>query len=450
VVSASWMGRRRVVTPDGEAMTDLRIEDGRIAELGRLERRTGETVLDVAGCVVMPGAIDLHVHLDDEVGGVPIADDFAAGTEAAVREGVTTIASFITQRAGESLAAAVRRMVAKASGRLHADLALHLTPTGESWDWDEIGELVEDGYRTFKLYTTYREAGLWTPWDRLEAAMRRFAGLGATVLVHCEDQEVLDGVDPAALDLAHPSSQTRLRPERAEVVAISRLLDLTERTRCSTHVVHVSTAYGAARIAASRATLPVTSETAPHYLLLDERALSGYGGHRRLCTPPLRQPVVRAALEATVAEGAVDLLASDHCPFRRADKDVLAGDLRAVPSGLPGVGALLPLAWELLVERHGWSLPRFAELMAAAPARVLGLAGRKGAIRPGADADLSVVDPAGPARPVRPTLADAYPPLPSATTRLVFRHVLLGGAEVVRDGVLTDRDHPCGRLLAKG
>ncbi len=438
-----------VVTPDGEAPADVRVEGGRIAEVGRFERRAEEALVDATGCVVLPGVIDLHVHLDDDVGGVAIADGFSSGTEVAVREGVTTIASFVTQRPGESLAAAVGRMVAKARGRLHADLALHLTPTGESWDWNEIEALIADGFGTFKLYTTYRETGLFTPWDRLEVAMRRFAELGATVLVHCEDQEVLDMVDASDLDLSSPQNHARLRPERAEIAAISKLLDLAECTGCATHVVHVSTAYGAARIAASRASAAVTSETAPHYLLLDERALAGYGGHRRLCTPPLRPAAVRAALEAVVAEGAVDLLASDHCPFRRVDKDVLAGDLRAVPSGLPGVGALLPLAWELLVERHKWPLARFASMLSAAPARVLGLAGVKGAIRPGADADLVVVDPAGPARPVRPTLADAYPPFPTATTRLAIRHVLLGGVEVVRNGALTDRDHPHGRLLAK-
>ncbi len=438
----------RVVTPRGTVATSIRVEAGRVAELGGLEPRRGEAVIDAAGCLVMPGVIDLHVHLDDLVAGVEIADDFRTGTEAAVREGVTSVGAFVTQRPGETLTAAVARMVGRARGRSHAHVALHLTPTGEDWDWEEIAGLVRLGFRTFKLYTTYAEAGLMTGYDRLGSLMRRLAALGVTLLVHCEDQGVLDAVDPAGLDLADPASHARLRPERAEVTAIARLIDLAEHTGCPTHVVHVSTAYGASMVAAARAGAPVSSETAPHYLLLDERALSAYGGHRLLCTPPLRSPEVRAALEQAVADGAIDLLATDHCPFRRTDKDVMRDDLRAVPTGLPGVGALLPLAWDLLVGRHDWPVERLVERLCGAPARVLGMAPKKGAIRVGADADLIVVDPEGPERAVVPTLADAYPPLPSATTRLAVKHVLLDGVEVVRDGALTDPATARGRLLA--
>lgn len=439
----------RVVTPRGEIEADVRVEGGKIAGVGPLVASPGETVLDARGCLVLPGVIDVHVHLDDEVGGIPIADDFRTGTEAAVRAGVTTVAAFVTQRPGETLTGAVGRMLARARGRSHCHVALHLTPTADRWDWEEIAGLVRGGFTTFKLYTTYPEAGLFTPYDRLEEAMGRLAGLGATLLLHCEDQEVLAGVDGTGLDLGDPASHARLRPERAEITAIARVVDLAERTGCRIHVVHVSTAYGASLVAAARTAVQASSETAPHYLLLDERALAAYGGHRLLCTPPLRPPEVRAALEAAVADGAVDLLATDHCPFRRADKDVFSGDLRAVPTGLPGVGALLPLAWSLLVERHGWPPARLVQLLSTAPARLLGVEGRKGVIRGGADADLVVLDPEGPERPVVPTLADAYPALPSATTRLAVRHVLLDGAEVVRDGALTDPGSARGQLLAE-
>jgi dihydropyrimidinase len=394
--------------------------------------------------------IDLHVHIDDRIGECDLADTWPTASEVAVRSGITTLAGFVTQQAGESLSRAVERCEARARGRSHCDHTFHLTPTAWPWDWREVEALIGRGFVTFKLYTTYRDAGLYTDYERLGEVMARLAALGARVLVHCEDDETLasaaavPGIDPR-----DARGHGRLRPERAEVVAIARVLALAERAGCQVHVVHVSTVGGSAAIADGRRICRVSCETAPHFLLLDDSALAGEAGHRFLCTPPLRAAATRVEMEAAAAGGEFDLFATDHCAFTRADKDRHRGDFRSVPKGLAGIGALVPLTFELFVRRHGLPLAEIPLRLAANPARLLGLFPRKGTIAVGSDADLVVLDPDGPDRPVASSLADCYETYPGRSTTLDVRHVFVRGRRVVTERMLVGAGQPGGRCLAE-
>jgi dihydropyrimidinase len=437
----------RVVTSAAVTEAAIRIRDGQVAEIGDLLPRRGELVVSATGCLVLPGVVDLHVHLADDVNGVPLADDLGSGTEIAICHGVTTVCTFATQRAGEDLDGAIERMTDHAAGGIHADIAFHLTPTGDDWDWDGLARLADRGLRTVKLYTTYADVGLYTSYPRLEYAMRRLAHLGLGLLVHCEDEEVLRAAAVTGVDPCDPRDHGLLRPAAAEIAAVERVVHAAARSGCRTHIVHVSTAAAAQRVAVARSGgAPVTGETGPQYLLLDDSALSPPDGHRRLCTPPPRPAAERAALEAAWRRGDLDLLATDHCPFSAADKDAHSGDFRRVPNGLPGVGALLDLAWELVVNRHGDSPARIAACLGEAPARIAGLES-KGRIDIGSDADLVILDPAGLEREIRPSLSNAWSPWTGRTTSLNVRHVLLRGHEVVRDGALVDADRPLGRVV---
>src|SRR4030042_1681603 len=218
-----------VVTEKGAARLDVRIVGESVAAIGRLSPEQGETVLDATGLFVLPGMLDVHVHIDDRIGECDLADTFATASEVAVRTGITTLAGFVTQGSDETLSEAVARCVARGIGRSHCDFTFHLTPTAWPWDWGEVEALVARGLSTFKVYTTYREAGLFTDSGRV--------------------------------------------PE------------IAQRTGCQLHVVHVSTVEGATAIGEARRHCLVSCETAPHYLLLDETAPAGAGGPRSLCTP---------------------------------------------------------------------------------------------------------------------------------------------------------------------
>ena len=440
------------VAIDGRVETaDVLLEDARIAAVGTAPGGA-DRVVDASGCYVLPGFIDFHTHVDDRIGRFDLADDYESGTRAAVLNGVTTLCTFVTQGRDETLGEALRTARAKAEGRCHADVAWHLTPTRFlPGDLRETEELVRAGYRTIKLYTTYRAAGLYADAARVEELFRRLGPLGARFLVHCEDDALLASVDASRLDLSRASAHARLRPEEAEVASVETVLDLARRCEVPLHVVHVSTADAAERIVKARSRQDVTCETCPQYLWLDETWLDREDGHRWICSPPLRDG--RERFRELARGGAFDLLATDHCAFSRADKDARDGpesrDVRTVAGGVGGVGALAHLAWKLWENDPDpdRAARELALRLSANPAARLGLSERKGALRPGLDADVVVLDPNGDERPVVSSLADAPETYPGFTSRLVFRHVLLRGEAVVEEGRIAGNDSAPGRAL---
>lgn len=435
----------RIASEGRVESADLLLSDGRVAAVG-LGLGEADREIDAAGCFVLPGLVDVHVHVADRIGRFELADDYESGTRVAVRNGVTTFAAFVTQGPDETLGEALRRARARAAGRCHADVAWHLTPTRfEGSDREETEALARAGYRTFKLYTTYRGAGLFSDAARLDELFARLGPLGVRFLVHCEDDALLEAVDAASLDLSKAAAHARLRPEAVEVSAVDALLDLARRRNVPLHVVHVSTAGAAERIRDARARQDVTCETCPQYLWLDETWLDRPDGHRWLCSPPLRGE--RERFRQLAREGAFDLFATDHCPFRKADKDDWDGrDVRTVANGLPGLGGVLHHAWRLWADDPDRAAAEVSLRLARNPAARLGLEGRKGALREGLDADVVVLDPNGPERPVRATESDAYDPFPGFTSTLALRHVLLHGEPVVKDGDLVDPGARRGRL----
>ena len=235
------------VLPDGIQPLDILVEDGRIAAL--LPPGTeiqADRVIDATGCYVLPGFIDFHVHLDDQIGAFYLADTYASGSQVAVQNGITTLCSFVTQGRHETLIQALNTARQKAEGTTYADMLWHLTPTRfESDDWADIENLVALGYGTFKFYTTYKAAGIFADESQMDEVFCRLGPLGARILVHCEDDDRLATQDASKFDLSKPGSHALLRPEAAEVLAVEALLDLAAHRKVSLHVVHVSTSEAA-------------------------------------------------------------------------------------------------------------------------------------------------------------------------------------------------------------
>jgi dihydropyrimidinase len=438
-----------LILEHGPRRADLLIEGESIAALGpRLAAPPGAERVDAAGLAVLPGFIDFHVHLDDRIGPFEIADSYFSGSMAAVKSGVTTLINFITQRPGQSLAGALSDGLEKGDGRSFCDFTFHLTPTRFDNDtWAEIEMLAYRGYRTFKFYTTYREAGLFVEYERLETILRELGPLGVRALVHCEDEAILEQQRHAGLDPANPRNHALSRPKEAEAEAITKVLASAVETRVPVHIVHVSTPEGIAAIHRARTSGAITCETAPQYLFLNEESLAGPDGHRFICSPPLRREDDRQRLERAALDSRFDLFATDHCPFSREDKDSAPGDYRRTPNGLAGLGALVPLMHDLLVSRGGHGLDELSRRLALNPARLAGLYPRKGVLAPGADADVVLLDARGPERPLRSAFTNVHETYPGRTTRLRFARVYLRGREAVRDGFLLEPCQPSGRSL---
>jgi dihydropyrimidinase len=426
---------------------DLLLEGNRIVGIGNGLGAAPDRVVDARGCYVLPGFIDFHTHVGDRIGRFELADDYESGTRIAALNGITTLCTFVTQGPDETLRKALQRARRRAQGQCHSDVAWHLTPTAfEEGDWEDLGRLAEAGYRTLKFYTTYKGAGLFVDQERLDESFRRMGPLGAHFLVHCEDDDLLAEVDAGSLDLSKASAHARLRPGAAEIRSVEALVSLAAQRHVPLHVVHVSTVGAARRIQAARGSQDVSSETCPQYLWLDESWLDRPDGHRWICSPPLRGE--RESFRALARGGAFDMIATDHCAFCRADKDDWDGrDVREVANGLAGLGGLPHLAWKLWADDPDQAALELALRLSENPAQRLGQGHRKGALRPGLDADVVLLDPNGPERPIQSSLTDAPEPYPGFTSPLSFRAVFLRGVPVVEQDRLLDPAHPRGLPL---
>ena len=431
---------------------DVLIEDGVIAAVGDCRGLTGSArVVEAAGCHVLPGLIDLHVHIDDTIGRFRLADTWESGSRTAAAAGITTLGGFITQRPDESLADAVERSVERAAGRSFCDHLWHLTPTRFAEDdWTDILRILESGWRTFKFYTTYRESGLYTSYERLAEIAGRLTPGGARFLIHAEDEDVLaQARTSVGAGLLHAPDHARMRPPEAELRAVERVAEIAAAAGAWFHVVHVSTPEAAEAIGRARGRARLTCETAPHYLFLDDSWLKRPDGQRWLCSPPLRDAARATRLREMARGEAFDTFATDHCAFTVKDKDRGRDDLRSAPMGLAGIGALSHLVFALDRERPEQAFAEMSLRLAANPARLAGLEGRKGALDPGLDADVAVFELAEHEEPVVSAGAGSPETYPGFSSPLKLRHLFLRGRPLVADGAWSGADPAPGRFLWK-
>jgi len=421
---------------------DVLIEDGAIAAIGRLPDAAAAETIDAAGCYVLPGGVDPHVHFQTPTGGTWTCDSFTTGTVAAAHGGVTSAIHFCVQEPGEPLDATVARW----RGLLDdsppvVDVGFHAMVTDLSTPELRAGlrSLPALGVSTFKVFMSGESM---LDGGTLLATLQEAARCGAMVMVHAEDGEAIDLLVAEALAAGRvaPRHHATTRPPETEALAVARAIGLARLAGASLYVVHVSSAQALRVVAEARAAgADVTGETCPQYLLLDERCLDGDPDEaaKYLFTPPPRTPADQEALWDGLARGELAVVASDHGGFPLAAKRGHA-DFTRIPQGLPGVETRLGLLHHHGVRSGRLSLSRLVELLSANPARRFGLYPRKGAIAVGSDADVVVFDPER-----RTTIAAAA--LHSATDYSPYdgwevvgapRAVLVRGRVVVRDGEL--------------
>jgi len=428
---------------------DVLIEDDKIVAFGDCRGLTGgASVVEADGCHVLPGLIDLHVHIDDTITGFRLADTWESGSRAAAAAGITTLGGFITQRPEEPLAAAIERAASRAAGSSFCDYLWHLTPTRFAKDdWADSLRLQESGWRTFKFYTTYRESGLYTSYERLAEIAERLSSGGAHLLVHAEDEDVLARARTSIGEALRTEDHGRLRPSEAELRAAERVAEVAAATGAWFHIVHVSTPEAAEAIGRARGRARLTCETTPHYLFLDNSWLKRADGHRWLCTPPLRDAASVRRLREMARAGAFDTYATDHCAFTIEDKDRGREDFRSAPMGLAGIGALPRLVFALDRERPERAFAEMSLRLAENPARLAGIEGRKGALAPSLDADVAVFELSDREEPVTSASAGSPETYPGFSSPLRLRHLFLRGRQLIADGAWSGADAAQGRCL---
>ncbi|GAA3653352.1 allantoinase AllB [Nocardioides ginsengisoli] len=377
--------------PDGIVPGTLVVDGGRIAAVlpdGVAVPETRE-VLDADGAVVSAGVVDLHVHFD--VPGIDLADDFRVGTASAAIGGVTFV---VEHPFSDPPTTTTDRYAAKArtaAERAHVDFGLWGALTAPSLD--HMRGQWELGASGFKAFLPDNDMGFppATPED-LRAGMTTAAALGARVLVHAEDRAALaDGASRMReAGRSDVGAFLDVRPPETEVRAVAHVLDVARATGAAVHLVHLSTPASVDLVAAAVTDgVAATCEVAAHHLLLTDEDLRAQGGIA-LCAPPLRSTAEVDAMWERVADGRIDAIVSDHCPCEPGVKQAAGDDALAGPYGIQGVQEYVAL---VLSEglRRGVALDLLLDRLTARPAALCGVADRKGALRPGLDADLVVL-----------------------------------------------------------
>jgi dihydropyrimidinase len=390
----------RVVTATDVLDAAVAIKGGRIVAVGAEDLLPPtDRVIDATGKIVFPGLIDCHLHVGPEY------DDWRTSALAAARTGLTTLVPFVTYDAGETLPLAARRLREEAGAASVLDFGFHFILNHEPRILDGLAEAVKLGVRSFKLFMTYKKRGTRMVSDEfLCKTMERLARLGCVCQVHCENGDVLCYLEDKAIAEGRtaPTDFPATCPDWAEEEAINRAVLIGRLTDCPVYVVHLSTKLGLERLKRAQAEgQRVWVETCPQYLLLTDEEMARLGPFAKI-GPPLRPAngPDRAALWGGLASGYVNTIASDHAPrppqFKEPGRTNIFVDPQGVPIpfGAPSLETLAPLVYAEGVVKRGLPLPWMARVLAENPARIFGLFPRKGAIRPGADADLTIWDPA--------------------------------------------------------
>ena len=385
-MSAQWFRSQRVVTPEGVRPATIEVRDGVIAGVYAYDQLpAGATVRDGTDGVILPGLVDSHVHVNEP--GRTEWEGFETATRAGAAGGVTAVVDMPLNSIPATTS--VRALEAKrnaARGKCAMDVGfLGGVIPGNAGELRALYDAGVLGFKCFLVPSGVDEFPGCSAAD-LDQALAVLAPLGAVLMAHCESPAVLARTQTPASTRAYVE-YARSRPATAETEAVALLVSLAEKHGARVHVVHVSSGATLPLLAAARARgVAITAETCPHYLhfTLDDVP---DGATEYKCAPPIRTAADRDALWQGLLDGTLDAVVSDHSPCPPAMKRRDTGDFMAAWGGIASLQLGLSVVWTAMRAR-GIPIERLATWMSAAPARLLGLSAKKGAIAPGHDADL--------------------------------------------------------------
>lgn len=386
-----------VVSADGVKKSDVLI-NGEIIERVEPDIICNDAeITDVSEKLLFPGFIDAHTHFDLEVANTVTADDFYTGSKAAIKGGTTTIIDFATQNKGETLLEALKNWHKKADGKTSCDYGFHMAIS----DWnknvsDELPLMFENGISSFKLYMTYPAMMLN---DReIYEVLKRLKELSGIAGVHCENAGVIDALiaEKKAQGENSVSCHYKTRPAILEAEAISRLLKIAQTAQSDIIIVHLSSKLGFDEVLHARKTMKnrIYLETCPQYLTMTDSLynLEGFEGARYVCAPPLRKQEDINTLWNCLKNGDIDTISTDHCSFTLKQKEMGISDFTKIPGGIPGVETRGVLIYTCGVASGKITPEQMCGYLSENPAKLYGLYPKKGCIKAGSDADITVYD----------------------------------------------------------
>ncbi len=389
-----------IVTSIDRYRADIRCEEGKIVAIEpELEAQSGDEIIDASEQYVFPGGVDPHVHMELPFMGTVSADDFETGTAAGVAGGTTCIIDFVIPGRNESYDENLKWWHEKAAKSV-ADYAFHMAITWWSEDTADVMRrcVREEGIPSFKTFMAYLGA-IGVDDDELIEVMRTARELDALVTVHAEHGNMVVALQNELFEAGHhsPKYHARSRPAPLEGEATSRAIMLSRMVGSELYVVHVTCQQSAHAITEARERgQTVYGETCPQYLLLEDSVYEKpeFEGAAYVMSPPIRPRGHQEVLWAALKSGALQTVATDHCPFNQVgQKDMGKDDFRKIPNGAAGIEHRLSLMYTYGVLEGRIDLHQFVDLTSTRAAKLFGLYPRKGCIQVGADADLVVFDP---------------------------------------------------------
>lgn len=388
----------RIITADADFTADIYVEGETIQSIGKNLGVKADTEIDATGKLVFPGGIDPHVHLDMPFMGTFSSDNYETGTRAALFGGTTMVIDFILQKQGNSLQSALNEWRSRSDNNCVGDYSFHMAVTDFNDNTrTEIKKMIEqEGITSFKTFMAYKGA-LMIDDRQMIGLMEEVKQYGGLINVHATNGDMIDYLvakhraEKKLSPLYHYLSQ----PEITEAEASERFIDMTYYTGCPGYIVHL-TCEGALNAVrnATRRNQKVFVETCIQYLLLDATLYEkDFEGAKWVMSPPLRQPKDQDTLWAGINQGLVQVVATDHCPFKWEQKLMGKDDFSKIPNGHPAIENRMELLYSEGVHKGKISLNKYVEVACTNPAKIFGMFPRKGTLAPGSDADIVIFDP---------------------------------------------------------
>jgi dihydroorotase len=438
-----------VVTENATFPASVAVSDGRIVAIGEdgAMPPAAET-LDAGGLHVLPGAIDAHVHIREP--GYTHKEDWATGTAAAACGGVTTIFDMPNTNPPTGTPEALRMKLAAAGEKAFVDYGIY--GLLDENNIDGLEKLIEGGVAAFKCFMGNTFGNLPAPSDgAMLEGFEILARRGLRCTVHAETASILARREKKmrAAGRHDPLAHLAARPPVAAMEAVQRAALYAEWTGARLHIAHVSSADELRPLREAKARgVDVTAETCPHYLMLDTEDYARCGSLIRV-NPPVREPHHKPLIWAAIRDRTIDMISTDHAPHTPDEKQ--RDDIWAADCGFPGVESQMPLMLTA-VARGEITITDYVRLSSAAPARAFGLYPKKGALIPGADADLAIVDLAASSRVDRAMLHSVrarVTPFHGHALKGVPIHTLVRGRFVMRERELITEARGWGQSVRR-
>lgn len=389
-----------IITADSRYVADIYVQNETVTRIGEnLEVPEGTEVIDASGKYVFPGFIDPHVHIYLPFMGTFAKDTHETASKAALLGGTTCYIEMCCPNRGEDLLEdGYKTWKAKAEGNSACDYAFHMAVSKfDDKTEQQLREIVADGTTSFKIFLSYKDF-LGVTDDEMYQTMKLAKELGVIVTAHCENAELVGRLQQKLLaeGKTGPEWHEPSRPESVEAEGTSRFATFLENTGATGYVVHLSCgpALEAAVAAKSRGVPIYVESVIPHFMLdktYAERA--GVEGAKHVMSPPLRDRRNQKTLWDGLAQGLVDTVGTDHCPFDVVQKEMGKDAFTAIPNGIPAIEDRVNLLYTYGVSRGKLDIHRFVDAASTKSAKLFGLFPRKGTIAVGSDADLVIYDP---------------------------------------------------------